>query len=602
MTNKKYTLGLAILTFAFGCEEYNLQKVCPAPKDLSPCIQKENGYDKLTSAQAANYNRCSIGQEVCDDFGNLSCVLNQKVPEIGCNGIDDDCDGDIDENQNPSLPEICDGLDNNCNGVTDELSPVFCWDGSENAVFNDEYMLSTCSLGISECIDGEWTGCVGQVLDEPEICDGLDNDCDGFVDNLNDECGPPTNVGQCEYGFSVCSENEMFCVGAVDPQAEICDGVDNDCDGEVDEFIFQTCETQCEVGIETCSNGQFVGCTARLPSAEICDDIDNDCDGEVDEGCSCVDGDVQTCTNNIINQDGESVTCGLGVQTCHSGEWGACLFNGIFPETCNNHDDDCDGVVDEIEAVCGSGEGACISGTQVCSEGVWSECNNIPSNEPEVCDGRDNDCDGEVDEGLRPYDKVDLCFLIDISGSMEEHLSNIQDGIRRYLINMQNTEHRFCIIAYPYYGPAPSYRLISDGLVTSDQLMASLQNLNFLGAPLENTYDVLYDAMHIENRIGIPWRSDAQPYLVTITDERPQTNNNVVQSDLRPLVENCQIGGCDQGDFVETFVITSPDYRYFYFGVVRGEMSRVKNLFPSDPEHYSNIFNEILSNVCVYSD
>jgi uncharacterized protein (TIGR03382 family) len=65
--------------------------------------------------------------------------------------------------------------------------------------------------------------------------------------------------------------------------AEICDGLDNDCDGQIDEDLTRSCDSACGAGTETCSAGAWVGCDAPQPQPETCDGDDNDCDGQVDE-------------------------------------------------------------------------------------------------------------------------------------------------------------------------------------------------------------------------------------------------------------------------------------------------------------------------------
>lgn len=82
---------------------------------------------------------------------------------------------------------------------------------------------------------------------------------------------------------------------------ETCDGVDNDCNGQVDDNLSRSCSNACGVGTETCSAGNWGGCDAPQPKAETCDGVDNDCDGQVDEpdgalcpsGEACVDGTCQ---------------------------------------------------------------------------------------------------------------------------------------------------------------------------------------------------------------------------------------------------------------------------------------------------------------------
>ncbi len=133
-----------------------------------------------------------------------------------------------------------------------------------------------------------------------EICDGVDNDCNGTVDDGNPGGGAGCSTGlpgACGPGTTQCSGGSVQCIQNNQPSTDLCDGVDNDCSGQVDEDFVST-PTACGVGacaaagVTICSGGVPGNtCAPGAPATEICDAVDNDCNGTVDDvtgGCGFV--------------------------------------------------------------------------------------------------------------------------------------------------------------------------------------------------------------------------------------------------------------------------------------------------------------------------
>ncbi len=324
---------------------------------------------------------CTAGTTVCS-FGQLFCTGGSGGGNETCDGEDDDCDGDVDETFDfDSDPAHCGG----CTPCSVPHAIAGCAAGA--------CTVGTCDFGWHDDNDDPADGCeTFCIATGPELCDLVDNDCDGAVDEGFDTQTDPNNCGACG---TVCG----FPNALAECNAGGCD--------------IASCNANFydDNGVE--GDGCEYGCLLTNGGVEACDGADNDCDGEIDDGNP---GAGASCGT-------DAGACVAGTTTCVAGALDCVSDVGPAVETCNNVDDDCDGTADDgfdklndprycescagcdlPNAIEGCAAGAC---TVVACQSGYFDGNGLPDDGcelnctptgAEVCDGIDNDCDGDVDD------------------------------------------------------------------------------------------------------------------------------------------------------------------------------------------------------------
>ena len=370
-----------------------------------------------------------------DTYGDAYDVIDQEThPGAGYTVDFTDCN-DGDEFVNPAASEYCNGGDDNCNGTVDEgLALVTYYQDSDVDGYGSAGMpLDACKtppgyvLDSSDCNDAAGSINPGA----SEVCDNVDNDCsvstaDGSEETWFDNLCDGTDSDLCEEGNYGCTGGVQVCSDSSGDNQDICNGLDDDCDGSTldgsgEVWFGAACDgtdsDQCEEGNYECA-GSVQACSDLTgDDVETCNGVDDDCDGTIDDGLTLetfyADTDGDFFGNAAVATSACSAPSGYVDDDTDCDDDLASVNPGAT-EVCNGQDENCDTVPDDglptsthyldsdedgygrlaiTELLCGPVSGYVANST---------DCDDLRitvfPGAPEVCDGRDNDCDGFFDE------------------------------------------------------------------------------------------------------------------------------------------------------------------------------------------------------------
>jgi hypothetical protein len=384
---------------------------------------------------------CTVGTGACARSGvyvcnaantGLTCSVTAASPgsentvatchdsiDNNCNGFTDCADSTCDN----VATEICDAVDNDCDESNNENMPNI--NVGTSCSVTGTYGVCVAGTQYQYCGSGDtsykWSTCVSTTSSTPENTvakchDSLDNDCDGKTDCADPDC---LNVAT-----EVCD--------SVDND---CDGSNNEFLPNIN--VGSTCSVTGTSGVcvagtryQYCGSGdssyQWSSCTSITgPSAEVCDGLNNDCDSYTDEKLGSPTSDYSLTTTSGCSQTG---ACNGATKTCTASGWSGCSFTGSA-EDCDGVDDNCDGYVDNAPGVnsaytltttAGCTQyGACSGSVKTCTSTGYGACSITGSTE--VCNAFvDDNCNGAVNENLN---RVVACVLPNGFGHKNQNCS-----------------------------------------------------------------------------------------------------------------------------------------------------------------------------------
>jgi hypothetical protein len=347
---------------------------------------------------------------------------------------DEDCN-DNDAGTAPSAPEICDGVDNDCDGTVDEgVMTISFLDADGDGYGDAAEPVEACD--IAEGTVSNANDCDDSAADihpgATEVCDGDDEDCDGLIDEdlittvYIDGDGDGHGLTATRQDVCEVESGQVTVGGDCDdeqPDAwpgnpEVCDEIDNNCDGEVDEGVSTTYYPDLDGDGWGGASGATEACSVPAGySAESGDCDDGDAvyhPGAIEDDCT--DPNDYNCDGSVAYADAD----GDGWPACEDCDDAAFDVNPDALEICNSVDDDCNGDIDDadidVDLSTGStfyadidtdGYGDADSSTAACAAPSGfvvddTDCDDalfaVNPAATEVCDTIDNDCDDDIDD------------------------------------------------------------------------------------------------------------------------------------------------------------------------------------------------------------
>ncbi|MBI5756026.1 MAG: SBBP repeat-containing protein [Nitrospirae bacterium] len=406
-----------------------------------------------------------------DGYGNSSVTTQTCTQPAGYVSNSTDCN-DGNASINPGAIEVCNGVDDNCNGQTDEgVQNIYYRDADSDTYGNVSVTTQACTQpsgyvsNSSDCNDGNASVYPGAT----EVCNGIDDNCNGQTDegvqNTYYRDADNDTYGNILVYTQACTQPAGYVPdstdcndgdAAVNPgAAEVCNLVDDNCNGQSDEGVqniyYQDADNDTygssSVTTQACTQpaGYVTNSTDCNDSsasinpgaAEVCNGVDDNCNGQTDEGVENIyyqDADSDTYGNVSVTTQACTQPSGYVSNSTDCNDGNASVNPGVL-EVCNGVDDNCNGQIDEgvlntyyrdadsdtygnvsistqactapsgyvtNSADCNDGNASINPGaTEICSNSTDDNCNGQTDEGclgVEVCDGIDNDLDGQVDE------------------------------------------------------------------------------------------------------------------------------------------------------------------------------------------------------------